>query len=615
MNILHSLKHDFLIVGFTGPLRSGCTTAAKYFVKEIDKDIGKKVRNYSKQQTKVEELYKETYKLKSSSGHKSPDKLNKLKNNLRELLKDREVIKVLEDHTENKFAYISMTDMLIKSVIENSARQSYFSSVPPKKLELLEKVHKIIESSYSDLSHFIDFAKLIGERTFLGFEQKDWCDYENYLDRIRKTRSEISKSSADPNLIGDMLQDFGDNLRRCGNPWDYKTQFNGLKPDTIFALAKEANDIIHFYRAREREPKKRVKLFVVEAFRNPYEVEYFRNRYYEFYLVSLFSEHRVREGRGKFSEKRDRRDAGEDVPPLDSFKQNVSSCVRLSDIAINNDKKKEDLFNKLIKYYALIKQPGCFAPEWKETAMHLAYSMSVRSTCICRQVGAVIEGANGYIVGAGWNDVGVGQIGCGYRHYQDFRNLDSKYLISNPIGEDGFRNVWLPSRAQRERESFCYRDEYRDYQIARDVFARILKAKQNILKKLDKGEIKQLAQSMREAINVKIMQYCRSLHAEENAILQTSIIGGMGITEGTIYTTTFPCELCAKKIYQSNIKKVIYTEPYPRSISKDVFFKDGTRKIEFEQFEGVKSPSYFRLYKSAIDKKEFQMLQNLAIKS
>ena len=85
----------------------------------------------------------------------------------------------------------------------------------------------------------------------------------------------------------------------------------------------------------------------------------------------------------------------------------------------------------------------------------------------------------------------------------------------------------------------------------------------------------------------------------------------MFIEKATIYTTTFPCELCAKKIYQARIKKVVYTEPYPESISEDVFFKDGSHFIELFQFEGVKSHSYYRLYKSPIDKKEFQIQEKL----
>lgn len=69
--------------------------------------------------------------------------------------------------------------------------------------------------------------------------------------------------------------------------------------------------------------------------------------------------------------------------------------------------------------------------------------------------------------------------------------------------------------------------------------------------------------------------------------------------------------MCAKKIYQSGIKTIIYTEPYPRSISEDVFLKDGIRIIDTKQFEGVKSFSYFKLYKPIYDKKDAQQLDGL----
>jgi dCMP deaminase len=90
--------------------------------------------------------------------------------------------------------------------------------------------------------------------------------------------------------------------------------------------------------------------------------------------------------------------------------------------------------------------------------------------------------------------------------------------------------------------------------------------------------------------------------------LQSAKIGGVGVADGKIFTTSFPCELCAKKIYQSGIKEIIYTEPYPESISQEVFLKDGIRKIKLVQFEGVKSHSYFKLYKASMDKKEMQEL-------
>lgn len=53
----------------------------------------------------------------------------------------------------------------------------------------------------------------------------------------------------------------------------------------------------------------------------------------------------------------------------------------------------------------------------------------------------------------------------------------------------------------------------------------------------------------------------RTVHAEENAILQCSKFGSS--TEGaSIYVTHFPCLQCTKHIIQSGISKIYYLEDY-----------------------------------------------------
>jgi len=87
------------------------------------------------------------------------------------------------------------------------------------------------------------------------------------------------------------------------------------------------------------------------------------------------------------------------------------------------------------------------------------------------------------------------------------------------------------------------------------------------------------------------LEYCLALHAEENAILQTAKVGGVTMKGGTIYVTAHPCPLCAKKIQQVGIRKVVYTDPYPESLP-DVFMAN----VELEQFEGVKPRAYIKLF-------------------
>ena len=91
----------------------------------------------------------------------------------------------------------------------------------------------------------------------------------------------------------------------------------------------------------------------------------------------------------------------------------------------------------------------------------------------------------------------------------------------------------------------------------------------------------------------KILDYCRALHAEENAILNVTRTGSSSeLKEATLYTSTYPCNLCANKITQVGIKKVVYFEPYPMKEAKAIL-SDGN--VKQEPFEGVTFNAYFRL--------------------
>ncbi len=89
------------------------------------------------------------------------------------------------------------------------------------------------------------------------------------------------------------------------------------------------------------------------------------------------------------------------------------------------------------------------------------------------------------------------------------------------------------------------------------------------------------------------MDVCRALHAEENAILGLAGVAKTGKGELVLYTTTFPCNLCANKIIAAGIKTVYYAEPYTMRESKELLEKCG---VEVKKFEGIKSSAYFRLY-------------------
>ncbi len=54
---------------------------------------------------------------------------------------------------------------------------------------------------------------------------------------------------------------------------------------------------------------------------------------------------------------------------------------------------------------------------------------------------------------------------------------------------------------------------------------------------------------------------CRTIHAEENAILQAASLG-IKVEGATMYVTHEPCMNCRKRIIQLGFKRVIYLNPY-----------------------------------------------------
>lgn len=64
-------------------------------------------------------------------------------------------------------------------------------------------------------------------------------------------------------------------------------------------------------------------------------------------------------------------------------------------------------------------------------------------------------------------------------------------------------------------------------------------------------------------------ELCRGLHAEQNAIIQAAIYG-VSIKGSTLYTTHFPCSLCAKMLINASVKRIVYGDDYPDDLSRSL---------------------------------------------
>ena len=76
-------------------------------------------------------------------------------------------------------------------------------------------------------------------------------------------------------------------------------------------------------------------------------------------------------------------------------------------------------------------------------------------------------------------------------------------------------------------------------------------------------------------------ELCRGVHAEQNAITQAAYFG-TSVANATIYTTTFPCSMCAKILINAGIIEVVYADGYVDDLSKKLFAETNIKVREYK---------------------------------
>jgi deoxycytidylate deaminase/dephospho-CoA kinase len=374
---------------------------------------------------------------------------------------------------------------------------------------------------------------------------------------------------------------------------------------------------------KKLEGDKRPVGVIIDGIRNIGEVE-FLQQLPNFYLISVQAGTSIRKQRtiGEGVDKRfatekefnlaDRRDRDEQT----EYGQQVKKCNYLSDIIVINDEDEEvavraekpykDYINKILyeNYISLIEHiaHGGMSNEKRarpeEALMTAAYVESKRSSCLKRKVGAVIASSNGDIIAAGHNEVPETANTCiddpRYgRCARDFAQEEFGQNIKNcPNCGEKIKIQDKCKKCGKEINEFCKRCPQCKSTV--EIEYECPKCKKNVFQFYLPGSGDSTG---------KLLDMCRALHAEENAILNLSKLGvrlphihkkDESELEGCVlYSTTFPCNLCANKIVTVGIKKVVYAEPYTMEEAKKVFEKE---KVIMERFQGVKSRAYFRLY-------------------
>lgn len=250
----------------------------------------------------------------------------------------------------------------------------------------------------------------------------------------------------------------------------------------------------------------------------------------------------------------DQRDQGEGI----DHGQQVNRCVDFADVLVPNPTLNEwdieSVFGTKVRGFAALvegREPRYATQD--EMLMNVAYSASHGSKCLKRQVGAVIAIENEPLA-SGYNENPSGlkpcieQFGTCYRdifRHEQYEGLAAAGVKCPYCAEPMQRKLippWLCPACGKRLDDAFFPD--------------------------------------------RAMKWCTALHAEERAIINAA---GRDLREAVLYTTTFPCTLCAEKIIHTGIRDVVYVEAYPDA-SGMVLFKEA--KVASRRFEGVRSRNF-----------------------
>lgn len=571
INTIYEQRKD-IIIGLTGRTGSGCTTISNILQTEKFANLNLMKHNIEHEQDQSHYQTEENLKNNiifdylSYEHHWQPfirisissiifsfvmeGGIDKLLNYLKDLIKDSKNNKI-------KIPGFESLSISLKSAL------SWFNEINKFKLST--------NFSYTDNKE-IDFKE------YIQFYCKELNEYKkafkkllaNYkINEVHQSKFEKKKILV-YDLYTYLMQKFGNNLRKS---FDYADETIYNSPN--YALQERVTKLINIIKNYNKINSKFTRI-CIDSLRNPFEIHYFKNKFKNFYVISINVEEEDRKSRLKLPpEESDNMDRAEYPSQFQSdaelfYHQNIQLCIENADIHLHNEKdQNEAVVTQLVKYIALILHPGLITPTREERCMQIAYNAKLNSGCLSRQVGAVITDDDYSVKAIGWNDVPHNQISCNLRDTSNYCTGKSSKLFS-------------------------------EFELKNELFKKAIKCINSSFEKCKKNAyglnchycFKDIYNSLE---NNKNQVHTRSLHAEENAFLQITKYGGNAIKGGKLFVTASPCELCSKKSYQLGIEHIYYIDPYP-GIAKSNILNSGFKTPQVHLFNGAVGAAYMEIY-------------------
>lgn len=360
--------------------------------------------------------------------------------------------------------------------------------------------------------------------------------------------------------------------------------FNELKKKSKLS---EDVDLSTYSTSKDYVPEKTV--YIIDSLKNPAEVDVLKAVYGElFYFIGAIQsrEERVDNLASRIRVPLEKREDStshavelerDDRKQSEDHEQQLDKTLNLCDYYISvSNASKADVDSQVQRFFNLVHGNGVHTPSTDEYGMYVAYTAGLGSACLSRQVGASISDKEGNIISTGCNDV---------PKYRGGLYIASSKADHRCYTDGGFcRNDNEKNKIREDVEQILRDAGIKD---SRDISKRIFK----------------------EARIKDLIEFSRAVHAEMESIVSLGRRGG-GSTEGaTLYTTTFPCHNCARHIVAAGIARVVFIEPYDKSLALDLHRDSISRdvsseKVPFLHFTGVSPLRYADVFRATGARKD-----------
>jgi len=266
--------------------------------------------------------------------------------------------------------------------------------------------------------------------------------------------------------------------------------------------------------------------------------------------------------------------------------QNVRETYPDADYFIIGD-SRNSIYAGVARFVRLVFRHPFESPTVDELCMFHAKASAMRSADLSRQVGAVIAGKDGHLVATGCNEVPKAGGGLYWPNdISDHRDFQLGYDSNSRYKDETIVEIlgrlrqagWLAPDKQNI-------DVDQLYDVALNGGGRGI---------LDGSRV------------TNVIEFGRIIHAEMAAITQAARFGA-SVSGTTLYCTTFPCHMCARHIIASGINRVVYIEPYPKSLARELYHdsimvdpdEERSEYVNFVPFSGVAPRRFAHLFEKA----------------